>query len=269
MTRPLDDCPTGTGALGRVRRQRARHRRWTVLRPDSGEPAQRLRRHPEPADRTTARCTGPARRQEHHRPATPDGSWMATAKISATALNENYHQAGLRVWAGDDNWASVHMIYAGSGRDFEFITEANGTPRNEAADKLGGIPADAPLDVLRADRLRRPEPDRRPTPTTARRSRRRPARSRWRRSPTRRSARRRCPTRRRPRRWRASTGSASTRTSTGGGGSDGVVDDFEGTTLGSGWQRIRRDQSAVVSGGTCRSRPSRATSTRPATTLRT
>ena len=38
------------------------------------------------------------------------------------------------------------MIYAGSGRDFEFITEVNGTPRNEAADKLGGIPADSPLD---------------------------------------------------------------------------------------------------------------------------
>ena len=90
----------------------------------------------------------------------PDGEWMATAKISATALNENYQQAGLRVWADDDNWASVHMISAGGNRDFEFIYEANGNPRNEGADKLGGIPADAPLDVLRADRLRRHEPDR-------------------------------------------------------------------------------------------------------------
>ena len=41
---------------------------------------------------------------------TPDGEWMATAKISASAINENYHQAGLRVWADDNNWASVHMI---------------------------------------------------------------------------------------------------------------------------------------------------------------
>ena len=85
---------------------------------------------------------------------------MATAKISVTALNENYQQAGLRVWTDDNNWASVHMISAGGNRDFEFIYEADGNPRNEGADKLGGIPADSPLDVLRADRLRRREPDR-------------------------------------------------------------------------------------------------------------
>ncbi len=52
------------------------------------------------------------------------------------------------------------MISAGGNRDFEFIYEANGNPRNEGADKLGGIPADRAAHVLRADRLRRPEPDR-------------------------------------------------------------------------------------------------------------
>ena len=36
------------------------------------------------------------------------------------------------------------MIYAGGGRDFEFIYENDNNPRNEAADKLGGIPADSP-----------------------------------------------------------------------------------------------------------------------------
>ena len=36
----------------------------------------------------------------------------------------------------------------------------------------------------------------------------------------------------------------------GGGGNDGVVDEFDGTTLGADWERIRGDQSAVVSGGT-------------------
>ena len=77
---------------------------------------------------------------------TPDGEWMATAKISVSALNENYQQAGLRVWSDDNNWASVHMISAGGNRDFEFIYEANGNPRNEGADKLGGIPTTAPLD---------------------------------------------------------------------------------------------------------------------------
>ena len=62
----------------------------------------------------------------------------------APNLTENYHQAGLRLWSDDDNWASVHRIFAGSGKDVEFIYENDGQPRNEAADKLGGIPADAP-----------------------------------------------------------------------------------------------------------------------------
>ena len=38
------------------------------------------------------------------------------------------------------------MIRAGGQRDFEFIYESEGNPRNEAADKLGGIPGDAPLE---------------------------------------------------------------------------------------------------------------------------
>ena len=36
-----------------------------------------------------------------------------TAKITTEPLTENYQQAGLRVYSDDDNWASVHMIYAG------------------------------------------------------------------------------------------------------------------------------------------------------------
>ena len=79
-----------------------------------------------------------------------------TAKITAEQLTENYHQAGLRVYSDDDNWASVHMISAGGQRDIEFIYESAGSPRNEAPDKLGGIPADCPDDVLGADRVRRP-----------------------------------------------------------------------------------------------------------------
>ena len=75
---------------------------------------------------------------------TPEGAWQVTAKITAEQLTENYHQAGLRVYSDDDNWASVHMISAGGQRDIEFIYESAGQPRNEAADKLGGIPATAP-----------------------------------------------------------------------------------------------------------------------------
>ena len=111
------------------------------------------------------------------------------------------------------------MISAGGNRDFEFIYEANGNPRNEGADKLGGIPADSPLDVLRADRLRRHEPDRvlllRRHDVPARR-------------PARAAVDVHQPEDRpggavrpgaRPCRWRASTGSGSTRTARGGGGS--------------------------------------------------
>ena len=145
VTRPLDNCPTGP-----VRSDEfdgaTLDPKWTVDRPDAANPlsvsggALNL-----PIAPGSMYALGTTAKNVVVQDA-PDGSWTATAKISASALTENYHQAGLRVWAGDDNWASIHMIYAGSGRDFEFITEVNGTPRNEGADKLGGIPADSPLD---------------------------------------------------------------------------------------------------------------------------
>jgi cytochrome c len=75
---------------------------------------------------------------------TPDGAWEVTSKITTEPLTENYQQAGLRVYSDDDNWASVHMISAGGQRDFEFIYENAGNPRNEGLDKLGGIPATSP-----------------------------------------------------------------------------------------------------------------------------
>ncbi|HWK26457.1 MAG TPA: ThuA domain-containing protein [Solirubrobacter sp.] len=75
----------------------------------------------------------------------PSGEWTVTAKVQAEALDENYQQAGLRVYSDDDNWASVHMISAGGNRQFEFIYEAAGNPRNGAADNSGALPADAPL----------------------------------------------------------------------------------------------------------------------------
>ena len=92
-----------------------------------------------------------------------------TAKITTDPLTENYQQAGLRVYQDDNNWASIHMIYAGTGRDFEFIYENDGNPRNEAADKLGGIPADAPTDLLGRAGPTAPSCAR-STATTARRS---------------------------------------------------------------------------------------------------
>ena len=42
------------------------------------------------------------------------GEVEVTAKITTDPLTENYQQAGLRVYQDDNNWASIHMIYAGS-----------------------------------------------------------------------------------------------------------------------------------------------------------
>ncbi|MFB9315717.1 ThuA domain-containing protein [Nocardioides plantarum] len=73
----------------------------------------------------------------------PDGEWQVTAKVTAD-VTENYQQAGLRVYSDDENWASVHLISAGGNRDVEFIYETQGTARNNAEDKLGGVPAGFP-----------------------------------------------------------------------------------------------------------------------------
>ena len=64
----------------------------------------------------------------------------------STALDQNYQQAGLRVWTDDDNWASVHMISAGGNRvTSSSSSRTTATRGTRAADKLGGIPADSPL----------------------------------------------------------------------------------------------------------------------------
>ncbi|HEY6889215.1 MAG TPA: ThuA domain-containing protein, partial [Solirubrobacter sp.] len=76
---------------------------------------------------------------------TPSGVWTVTAKVRVAELNQNYQQAGLRVYSDDDNWASVHMISAGGARQFEFIYENAGTPRNEAADHSDVLAETAPL----------------------------------------------------------------------------------------------------------------------------
>ena len=74
---------------------------------------------------------------------TPLGEWTATAKVTAE-VSEQFHQAGLRLYSDDSNWASVHLISIGGGsRDLEFIYENNDNARNEAADKIS-VPADFP-----------------------------------------------------------------------------------------------------------------------------
>jgi cytochrome c len=65
--------------------------------------------------------------------AAPEGPWTITAKLTAQ-LSENYHQAGLRIYADQDNWASVHMVTVNGARQMEFIYENGGSPRNGAGD---------------------------------------------------------------------------------------------------------------------------------------
>ncbi len=145
VTRPLDECPTGPVRSDEFDGTALDLNRWTVLRPDDANPLSVSDGNLNlPIANGSIYGPGMSAKNLVLQDA-PDGEWMATAKISVTALNENYQQAGLRVYTDDNNWASVHMISAGGNRDFEFIYEAAGNPRNEGADKLGGIPADSPL----------------------------------------------------------------------------------------------------------------------------
>jgi cytochrome c len=179
----------------------------------------------------------------------PNGAWEVTTKITTDPLTENYQQAGLRLYSDDNHWASVHMIYAGTGRDFEFIYENDGVARNTAADKLGGIPADAPLtyyvrlasdgtdvrayysyDGQTFNLVGQPAPmGSFATPKIG---------------PV------------------ALSDQAATYPvahfdwirfnpdePVGGGGGGSFVDDFDGADLGAGWDVVRRDQQLTVSGG--------------------
>ena len=145
VTRPQEQCPTGPVRSDEFDGTSLDTERWTVLRPDAANPfsvsggSLNL-----PIANGSMYGPGTSAKNLIVQPVPDAGAWTVTAKITAPNLTENYHQAGLRLWSDDDNWASVHRIFAGSGKDVEFIYENDGQPRNEAADKLGGIPADAP-----------------------------------------------------------------------------------------------------------------------------
>ena len=68
---------------------------------------------------------------------------QVTAKVSAD-VTENYHQAGLRLYSDDENWASVHLISAGGNRDVEFIYETQARratrPRTSSAESRPSFP---------------------------------------------------------------------------------------------------------------------------------
>ncbi|HET8784604.1 MAG TPA: ThuA domain-containing protein, partial [Candidatus Limnocylindrales bacterium] len=229
--------------------------RWQIIRPDNTRPPTVSGGNLNfPIDNGSLYQTGTSARNIIVQPL-GGGNVEVTAKITTDPLTENYQQAGLRVYQDDDNWASVHMIYAGTGRDFEFIYENAGQPRNEAADKVGGIPADAPTtywvrlisdgstlraqysydgdqftDVGRtADISGWAAPQVGPVALSDQAATYPVAHFDW---------------------IRFNPDSAGGGGGGGGGGS--VTDDFDGTSLGGAWSVVRQNQAMSVSGGALR-----------------
>ena len=77
----------------------------------------------------------------------PDGNWTATTKVAFKGTTQ-YHQAGMILYLDDGNFVKFGRIAHSTAGDekFEFIQEVAGTPRNEAADSTGNVPAGFPND---------------------------------------------------------------------------------------------------------------------------
>ena len=248
-----DECPQDNVKSDEFEGDSLDTNRWQIIRPDSTRPPTVSGGNLNfPIDVGSLYGPGTSARNIIVQPL-PDGEVEVTAKITTEALTQNYQQAGLRVYQDDNNWASIHMIYAGTGRDFEFIYENDGTPRNEAADKLGGIPATHPLtywvklisdgsslraeysyDGVEFDPVGRvadisgwAAPQVGPVALSDQATAYPVARFDWIRfNPD------------------SSGGGGG-----GGGGGNGIVDEFDGTALGGDWNVVRQNQAMTVGGG--------------------
>ena len=160
-TRPQEQCPTGPVRSDEFDGTSLDTERWTVLRPDTANPfsvsggSLNL-----PIANGSMYGPGTSAKNLIVQPVPDAGAWTVTAKITAPNLTENYHQAGLRLWSDDDNWASVHRIFAGSGKDVEFIYENDGQPRNERGRQARRDPRRRAGHLLRAPALGRHGRDR-------------------------------------------------------------------------------------------------------------
>ncbi len=256
VTAPAGECPQNNVRSDEFEGDGLDTNRWEVIRPDSTRPPMVSGGNLNfPIDNGSLYLTGTSARNIVVQPL-PSGAVEVTAKITTDPLTENYQQAGLRVYQDDDNWASVHMIYAGTGRNFEFIYENNGNPRNGAADNVGGIPADAPLTywvklISTGSTLTAAYSYDGTTFTTVGQ----PADiSGW-------SAPQVGPVALSDQAasypvahfdWIRFNPDSSTGGGGGGGGSEGIVDDFDGTDVSDDWDVIRRNQALTVSDGALR-----------------
>ena len=127
--------------------------RWTVIRPAAAT-SDRLGRQARTCRSTTARSTRAARRPGTSSPSrTPSGVWTVTAKITTDPLDREL-PAGrpARVLRRRQLGVGAHDL-RGRRRQFEFIYENAGNPRNEAADN-SAAPGRRAADLLRAGSTR-------------------------------------------------------------------------------------------------------------------
>ncbi len=214
VTRPVEQCPTGPVRSDEFDGTSLDTGRWTVLRPDAENPFSVSGGNLNlPVANGSMYGAGTTAENLIVQPVPDEGAWMVTAKIDAPGLTENYHQAGLRLRTDDDNWMSVHRIFAGTGKDVEFIYEDDGAAAQRGGRQARRDPRRRAVDLLRAAELgrdgrdrvlldRRPAVHDRRAAGAARLAGRQPADR----------ARRAVRLRRRPCRSPPSTGSGSTRT---------------------------------------------------------
>ncbi len=113
VTPPPSECPQDNVRSDEFEGNSLDTNRWSIIRPDNTRPPTVANGSLNfPIDVGSLYGTGMSARNIIVQPL-PDGAVEVTAKITTEPLTENYQQAGLRVYAGDEDWASVHMIYAG------------------------------------------------------------------------------------------------------------------------------------------------------------
>ena len=74
--------------------------------------------------------------------AVPSGDWQVTSEVSITPT-EKHQQAGILLYADDDDYAKVVLSYTSLATRVEFIWRSNGTDRNQAG--FDSLPASSAL----------------------------------------------------------------------------------------------------------------------------
>jgi type 1 glutamine amidotransferase/regulation of enolase protein 1 (concanavalin A-like superfamily) len=77
----------------------------------------------------------------------PSGDWQVTTRVTIDATGGS-EQAGLLLYAGDDNYIKLNHIGRNGAKWFEFIVETGGSPRFDSAlDRTANLPAGFPTTM--------------------------------------------------------------------------------------------------------------------------